>query len=272
MNPLSSRSPRRAFRALASVIVALGASTAFAAPLASVALPDTASALLRGEEPRASSSGADPALSLLPLHPAADLIRGAIRSEAPDVVVEAVFLWLRRGPTTADEVLLVYNALRSIGSLEGIQYYSASRGRTRTLYERSTLLAGPNSDRALTDTRLQALPAGGETLYALQRDTTFGENRYRVELSAGDGYVAQSSSNLTGMRLGLVPVAGPGDVVVRVLVIQVDEGLLFYVASSAKAAVVPGVRGSLERSFANRAAAAFAWFSGIMDVAAPSGR
>lgn len=271
MSPVPTRAPRRAFLALASMLVVFGAASASAAPLASVVGPGAASVLLGGEEPRASSSGDGLALSLAPAHPAAYAIRDAIRSESPDVVVEAAFLWRRPGPAPADEVLIAYNALRSIGSLEGIQYYSASRGRVRTLYVRSTLLAGPDSDATLPDSRLSSLPEGGETLYALQEDTTFGENRYRVGLSAGDGYVAQSSSNLTGMRLGFIPVAGPGDVVVRVLVVQVDEGLLFYVASSARAAVMPGVRGSLERSFANRAAAAFAWFSGIMDAAEADG-
>ena len=270
MNLASTRVSRRVARLLAALFMILGAATASAAPLGSVVDMETASALLRGEEPRASSAAGG--LSLLPLHQAAYAIRDAIRSEPSDVVVEAAFLWLRPGPSAPDEILRAYNALRSIGRLEGIEYYSASRGRMRTLYERSTLMAGPDSDVALPDARLPSLPAGGETLYALQRDTTFGENRYRVELSSGDGYVRQSSSNLTEMRLGFIPVAGPGDVVVRVLVLQVDEGLLFYVASSAKAPVVPGVRGSLERSFANRAAAAFAWFSGAMDDAARDGR
>jgi hypothetical protein len=62
------------------------------------------------------------------------------------VVVEASVLWKKptRG-TPAAELLTLYNIFRSVGSLEGIEYWSASRNTMRLFYEISHLTNGPDS-------------------------------------------------------------------------------------------------------------------------------
>lgn len=271
---IASSFNHRSFRLAATLFVAASfAAPAWAAPLSDYIARPMAARLVAGEELRASSSGKDAALSIAPRHPAAEAIRSDLAAEAPDVVVEALFLL--RGPRSVDptaETLAAYNVLRAIGSLEGIEYYSASKGRMRTLYEASYLVAGPGDDAKRPDERLAGLPAYEETLYARQKDTSFGDNRYRLTLSSGPGFVRQSSTNITRMSIGIVPVAAQEAVNVRLLVVSADEGLLFYVASSAKAAILPGLRGRLEESFVNRAAAAFTWFSRGMEAARPGPR
>jgi hypothetical protein len=194
----------------------------------------------------------------------------ALVKEKPDIIVEALFLWPspRTGHPGA-ETLAAYNVLRSISTLQGIEYYSASRKKIRPLYTYSSLITGPEDQTPVRDARLDRMPVFPEILHARQNDTTFGDNRYRIVLSGGPDFVAQHSTNLTRLSLGIVPVAGPGDVNVRILVVQVDEGLLFYLASSARAALVPGIRNTLETSFINRAAAVYAWFSRELSATRP---
>jgi len=267
MIALSFRHPP--YRPIAALVAAFSlAASAGAAPVSDYLDPPMAARLAAGEELRASSSGKDAAPSIAPGHPAAEAIRSALKEEAPDVVVEALFLLRRPRPVDpAAETLAAYNVLRAIGSLRGIEYYSESKGRMRTLYEVSHIVAGPGDDTTRPDERLDGLPAYEETLYARQKDTSFGDNRYRLTLSSGPGFVRQSSTNITRMSIGIVPVAAPEAVSVRLLVVSADEGLLFYVASSARAAILPGMRGRLELSFVNRAAAAAAWFSRGMEAA-----
>ncbi|MBU0927657.1 MAG: hypothetical protein KKA67_07900, partial [Spirochaetes bacterium] len=250
----------------------LAAPPAGAAPLSYYLDPSSVARLTAGEELRASSAGKDARLSLAPRHGETGSARSALAAEAPDVVVEALFFLPLPSSSRPDETLAVYNALRAVGTLEGIRYYSASRGKMRVLYERSSLIAGPDDDTPVRDSARASLPGAPEILYARQVDTTFGDNRYRIALWAGEDFVAQSSANLTRFSLGPLPVAAPGDVNVRLLVISADEGLVFYVASSAKAAILPGVRNALEASFGNRAAAAFAWFSREASEAWPAAR
>ncbi len=259
--------------ALAAVMATVPATAtpSASAPLASWIDPAIAARLLAGEAMRASSAGRSAAPSLAPRHPSAASAGAALAAEAPDVIVEALFLWKKpRAVETAAGALAVYNVLRAVGSLQGLEYWSASRGRMRLLYEYSSLIAGLDDPTPVRDTRLPALPANAETLFARQKDLSFGDNIYRVSLSTGPGYTAQHSTNLTGMRYGIVPVAAPGVVNVRLLVIDVDEGLIFYTISSAKAAVLPGIRAKLESSFGNRAEAVYSWFSRELAKAWPA--
>jgi len=251
---------------------------AWAAPaqpsLAALVGPERARELSEAQSIVAASSAASSAgsLPLAPRHAGVDGLSAALAAESPDIVVEALFLWRLPPGGVRPEPLAVYNALRAVSSLEGIPYYSASRGRMRTLYERSSLVTGPDGLEALPDRRLAALPPGGETLYARQRDTTFGDNVYRIRLSSGDGYVSQASTNVGPMRLGPIKVAEPEGIGLRAVVLPVEEGLLLYVASSARALMLPGVRGTLETSFGNRARAVFDWLSARMDAEARATR
>ncbi len=241
-----------------------------AEPLAEYLAPSVTAQLADAGSVNESSSGKDAALVLAPYHHEAKAIRSALVAEDPDIVVEALFLWKKASPALpAAEMLAAFNVLRSISTLQGIEYYSASRKKIRPLYTYSSLITGPSDDTPVRDTRLGSMPSYPETLFARQNDTTFGDNRYRIVLSGGLDFVSQHSTNLTKLSLGIVPVAGPGDVHVRLLILRVDEGLLFYIASSARAALVPGVRATLETSFANRATAVYNWFSSELTTTWP---
>ena len=217
---------------------------------------------------RATSTGKSAAPAIMPVHPAAAALQKALAEESPDVVVEALFSWKKQSTGTPEaEMLTLYNIFRSIGSLEGIEYWSASRNTMRLFYEISHLTSGPDSTGRLPDIQLPAIPANRETLYARQKDLSFGDNQYKILLEAGADHVSIATANLTTMRYGIIPVAAPGRLNVRVLAINAEDAVLFYAVSSAKAAVLPGVRGKLESSFGNRAAALYAWFVRNADVA-----
>ncbi|TFG81491.1 MAG: hypothetical protein E4H20_09710 [Spirochaetales bacterium] len=258
--------------AVAGAVLACGlllapVAEAGALPVSSYLPPEAIVSLAAGEGLRASSVGAAAALTLAPNHPAARAMAVDLASEKPDVVVEALLLWKKphsANPTA--EHLAVYNILRSVGSLTGIEYYSASRKKMRLFYDYSSLVTGPDGATPVTDRALSALPRA-ETLYARQKDLSFGDNIYKLELSSGDDYVRSLSVNLTTMRYGILPVAGSGNLRVRALIIITDDAIVFYAVSSAKATIIPGVRNKLENSFGNRAEAIYEWFSHKADEA-----
>jgi hypothetical protein len=263
--PLPSLAPRLAVIALLFLAVfGLGAEgqASQSASLASLFPADTAALLASSGKAVSTSAGK---LSLIPNHPASAAIREAVEKEKPSLVVEAVFALTRPKPASAaaaqTELASIYGILRSLGSLQGIEYYSASRKTMRTFYAESYIIDGPDSKTALIDPKAPiagAIPQS-ETVYAFQRDLSFGANRYRYEYASFPDAIRLSSSNLTKMSYGIVPVAAPGELSTRLLVIQTDDAILFYAASGAKA---PGlVSGKLKDSFANRAEALFRWFS-----------
>lgn len=253
--------------ALAALLTIAAAAPLAALPAGAVLGREALATLSAGGDLRAAAGGRGAAPSLTPDHPAARALRDELASEAPDVVVEALFLWRKpRAASPAAELLETYNVLRAIGTLQGIEYYSASRKAMRLFYEYSSLVDGPETKRPTPDRRLEALPRA-ETLYARQKDLSFGDNIYRYDFTSGADYIASLSTNLTTMRYGIVPVAAPEALKVRSLAILVDEGVVFYAVSSAKAAVVPGVRAKLESSFGNRAEAVYDWFAAKAEAA-----
>jgi hypothetical protein len=265
MKQLTSRAARLAFAA-AFVMAAFAAAAQDSAQqgrsLASLLSADTLASVTSSGRATHTGSGS---LALLPRHAAAAPLRTGIERDKPSLVVEAVFALKRPKPASAAaeqaELASIYGILRSLGSLQGIEYYSASRQKVRTFYAESYIISGPEAKDKIADPKAPtagAIPAE-ETVYAFQRDLSFGANRYRYEYTSFPDAITLSSSNLTRMSYGIIPVAAPGELTTRLLVIQADDAILFYAASGAKA---PGlVSGKLEDSFANRAEALFRWFS-----------
>jgi hypothetical protein len=225
-------------------------------------LPIEAAAQLAASGKAVRSSSGDP--GFLPAHPASAGIREALAAEKPSVLVEAVFALPRAEPAGAAarsaELSTIYGILRSLGSLQGIEYYSASHKAMRTLYAESYIVDGPSSTTRLADPPPPApgaLPPA-ETLFAFQRDLSFGANSYRYDYAAYPDAVLLKSGNLTRMSYGILPLIAPNGLATRLLVIQAEDAILFYVESGAKAPDM--FKGRLEESFANRAEALFKWF------------
>jgi hypothetical protein len=202
---------------------------------------------------------------LLPAHAASASIRSALASEKPNLIVEALYLYHRPRPADPQaELRSLYGTLLSISSLEGIQYWSASRQKMRTFYAESYRIDGPKSKRRLPDL---AAPAAGPlpsaaTCYAFQRDLTFGPNVYRYDYAVSPEAILLESTNMTSMTYLALPLMAPGGLKVRLLVIQTDEALLFYVASGANAPSLGIIRDKVEESITNRAVALCKWFEG----------
>lgn len=203
--------------------------------------------------------------SLLPAHPASASIREDLLAKKPAILVEAVFSLPRTKPSSAAgqaaERAAIYGILRSLGSLQGIEYYSASRKTMRTFYAESYIIDGPSSTVRLADPTPPApgaVPAS-ETMFAFQKDLSFGANTYRYEFRSYPDAILIKSSNLTRMSYGIIPVIAAEALDTKLLVIQADDAILVYIASGADA---PGVfKSKLEDSFGNRAEAVFKWFS-----------
>ena len=251
--------------ALAPAAAQAGPSTAQALPGLSSLVPASAYAELMksGSIVQTAPEGQGPVL--LPTHAASASIRASLASEKPNLIVEALYLYRRPRPADPQaELRSLYGTLLSVSSLEGIQYWSASRQKMRTFYAESYRIDDPKARRRLPD--LLAPAAGplpqATTCYAFQRDLTFGSNVYRYDYSTSADGILLESTNMTSMTYLAVPLMAPGGLKVRLLVVQTDEALLFYVASGAKAPSLGIIRDKVEESITNRAIALYKWFEG----------
>ena len=213
-----------------------------------------------------------PTPRLVPRHEAARmLLEAALNEVGPSFFVESLYLYKKppqaaTGLWSENERRSLFNHVLALSTLRGIQYYSSSRKAMRTFYELSTVIDGPDTRRPLAD------PAGVGllpvfTLYARQKDLTFGDNIYKYTYHNLPDALVFVQRNETALSMGIIPAVGKGNLRSLVAVIDAEAYLLVYLSSMAKAASLPGMNQRVGQSFSTRADAVSRWFTGQADKA-----
>ena len=193
---------------------------------------------------------------------------------APDLASRALLVeWLDAIPVTYGAEVLrlipgsggascrwtdLYNHLRAVSTLQGIEYYSGSRGYHRTLYKQSYAIAGPDDRTPLPDPVVSGVPELA-TLYLVQEDSTFGSNVYQSDYRFDGTTITMQVRNLTTMWWSILPLVNPGDFRSVVSVTPTDQGLLFYAAAGIYTIDIGGVRERSQSSLRNRLDALERW-------------
>lgn len=248
-------------RALSAAIclLLLAASAALPADLASLLGRDVASSLAAGERlvrvvPRGSAPGWLPAVDS----------RAAILAEArrldPTITVE-LLRWYPDLPArydTADGRLALYNAMRAVSTMQGLVYWSASRGKERVLFTLSHAVAGPSDLSPRDDPVAEALPAA-DVLYSLQEDQTFGRHVYRGTYTNRPDHLVVRIENVDVISYLLVPVMQPGGLVTVCVLVPFPDGVLLAGLLCSKTSLPVVDRSGREASLANRLIALSNW-------------
>ncbi|MCE1195527.1 hypothetical protein LWX53_03385 [bacterium] len=150
--------------------------------------------------------------------------------------------------------------LNSVHRMEGLEYWSASRQRMRTLYAEAWRTDSPEGRARLPDPAAPpAAPGETSSFYAWLRDLTFGGNVFRFDISVGPASVLMLNENVSTMRYLLVPVAPPGRMRSRIHVIPCKEGLLVHFFSTIDVSDIAAKR--VFESAGNKALAVLGWFA-----------
>jgi hypothetical protein len=205
--------------------------------------------------------GDDDPLALVPATALRHAVRDDIEGMELLIGVEALFAFdppaaLAREP---EQGRYIYNVLRSVSTLEGIEYYSASRKRMRTFFYESYAIATPDSREPLPDPTVQTVPEK-DAILVYQRDSSMGANVSRLTYRYTGDAVAISIENLTMMHYYLVPLVAPGNLHMHLMVIPGEEEFLFYGVCGVKAHNFLGLAQRKRASFYNRIKAMYAWF------------
>lgn len=230
-----------------------------------------AAALTSGEKPMEIQFEV-PRFRLLPRHERVSQVIEDVHQELdPGIMVETLHLY--RKPAGAErpawseaERIQLYNKVLALSTLTGLQYYSATRQAMRTFYESSGVIDNPSSKTTIADPVYQ-VPPDRLTVYARQKDLTFGDNTYQYDYYSFPDAMVFIQQNLTSLTYGIIPAVGKNRLRSAVAIIDAGDYLLVYAASMAKAASVPGMKGRIGNSFSNRAGAILNWFSSRADRA-----
>jgi len=196
---------------------------------------------------------------------AGDLIQSAYSIDYA-VGVESLYLipWQDISPRltklSQEEFRLeIYNILRKISSLEGIEYYSASRERMRTLFAESWAINNPEDQKKIDDPLVSSIPQE-DTIYIHQKDLTFGKNISEVHYQSSGDYFRMNIVNLTSMTYMFFPVVGKENMSMQLLIVPVQEGIAFYGLNTVDVMKLKIFYDKMRDSFTNRMVALYSWF------------
>jgi hypothetical protein len=195
----------------------------------------------------------------------AELVR-EMRLLEPSVLVETLFVVPLDPASPRGEGfdLAVYNLLRSISTMKGMEYYSASRGRMRIMFHDAYVVGEPESRKAIPDPVERMIPRES-LLHAYQHDSSFGRNTYEIRYTRRDTVYRVSMKNLTVMYYGVLPVVQPEKLRIELVIIPGNDHLLFYGGVGVSTYSLFGFEKKVNDSFYNRIKALYGWFSGEFD-------
>jgi hypothetical protein len=156
--------------------------------------------------------------------------------------------------------LVMYNILRSVSTLQGLEYYSASREEMRLLFEESWVISDGKSATPVPDPMVKQIPAE-DKIFIHQKDMSFGSNESEMTFRTAAGVFAADIVNLTPVRYkGMIKIVNPGDMQIHLMVIPVREGLLVYGTMSARTRDAKSFIDRARDSFTNRVVALTSWY------------
>lgn len=200
-----------------------------------------------------------PSFALLPEVPIAAEVRSEMTRLQPRIGIEVrSSIPVSFDATTPEGRLRLYNTLRAVHTMEGIEYYSASRGHMRTLYFESYRIASA-ADRSRVEPAPAATIPPRDTLYAYQRDGSFGRNVQRIDLWSSNEALLMGTTNETTMFYNMIPLLRAGNLRTFVLVQPQPHSVEVYAHLGAAVGAMFGFESRAQDSLYNRVVALLSW-------------
>lgn len=181
--------------------------------------------------------------------------------KAPVFVAESLFLIEKpEGFDTGKlDTDLISRIMRSISSMEGIEYYSNSEKRMKTLYSQSYTIDNPDDGNRIPD-QLDG-SADNLSVYAFQEDGSFGKNYYRIDYRQRENEVSMVIRLEDSLKYGFITAVKPNNLVFNIDVLDKGEYLVMYIGAKVKFPAISMLENKLNKSFGSRITALHDWFA-----------
>ena len=198
---------------------------------------------------------------LLPDRPLAARLAEELKALPAAILVEALFVIpVEKGlPEDEDFRLGVYNTLRKIDKMKGLEYWSESNQRMRVMFKDAYLIASPDARAPLPNPIVQEIP-DVDIRYVFQDDSLFGPNTYRAEYRHNSGMFRVTMYNLDRLFYGIIPVVPKEKLRLDIAILPGEDYLVFYSCIGADVFTFMGFERRVLPSFSNRIKALFSWF------------
>lgn len=164
-----------------------------------------------------------------------------------------------------EKFLAMYNAALRVSTQKGITYISHRAGdKEKLLFEDSSMLGSPDKKDRIPDPVVSSIPEN-ETYYALQDDTSFGKNVYRLNYQTRQDELYLSITNADDLSFMGINCVAAEKVKMFLDIIPVEEGIYVYGMASVRDKSpklnLLVYKVDLELSFFNRIVALRDWYA-----------
>lgn len=177
-------------------------------------------------------------------------------------MIENLYLYKKqadRAVSGVNDVQRVNEIFHAVSTLEGLEYYSTSRKKMRTLYEKSYAVTPITAAKKTVYEKTADDFAATEQL-VLQKDLTFGEFIYKYSYDADNDSAGFVCENTEKLKYGVFSLVAPYEMNAALVVIDFGDYFLAYANTRANFAKMPGISEKLQNSFSTRADALYRWF------------
>ena len=175
----------------------------------------------------------------------------------PTFLIEALYLH-KKTQGSAKDIEKISRIIHSISKLEGLQYYSSSRKKMRTLYEASYIIEDPKTEKRVADPIDN--PATDFSVYVLQKDLTFGKNIYCCRFCSDTDSAGFISTNVNVLKYSIFKAMEPENLETSIAVTDLGEYLLIHMLTRADFTAPSVFRERVQNSFRTRGEAVYGWF------------
>lgn len=197
---------------------------------------------------------------LIPEFGFSDRIRSDILEHGTVFLVEFLYR-LPELPPEIQTTREIANLILDVETLEGIEYWSGWRKRMHPYIRKSYRVENLGSKKPLPPLVLTGEDESASFIQ-YQKDTTFGNGWYRIDVEQSDDSVLMTTLNLTELKALTKKTAEAGGVLVQMAVIPHNDHVVLYcVVGLSKFPDVGWSQGGIAGSFNHRISALEAWFA-----------
>lgn len=179
---------------------------------------------------------------------------------SPVFIMEGLYLIKKENGISKD----ISKILRSVSTLEGLEYYSNSRKKMRLLYKTSHAVEKiENSGGKITYNKIPDPTEGkadGMKILVRQEDLTFGDYIYEYTYFSENSGAGMICTNTSVLKYSVFKAVRPNNLKVSLLAEDLGDYLLVYSCTEANFIKLAGIGKKLSNSFLSRAEAMYSWF------------
>lgn len=182
--------------------------------------------------------------------------------EKPVYFTENLYLVSKKDLDGGDGSKVTINAaskvLRAVSKMEGLEYYSSTAKKIKTLYKRAYTINNTKDKLKIADDLEGS--ADGKKIYCLQEDNSFGEMVYDLTYSQSENEIFAGFKCVTPVSKGPIRAINANNLRISVLVTDCGEDLMVYLLCRAVTPKIAMFEGQLNESFSTRLDAIYKWF------------